>query len=143
MINRHRQIVPCRMEQRGDLTGRGIGLIRFLEENLSSQKTFDRASTPISFEFRMEALARLRKYPDDDLPGQPCRLARHEPAHCIVVDDQVPEPDPIASFPVTVATWPKRWNAKSPMPRLLISPEASISVSPAELTRPPDTAIIQ
>ena len=71
MINRHRQIVPCRMEQRGDLTGRGIGLIRFLEENLSSQKTFDRASTPISFEFRMEALARLRKYPDDDLPVSP------------------------------------------------------------------------
>jgi hypothetical protein len=69
--------------------------------------------------------------------GQPCRLARHEPAHCIVVDDQVPEPDPIASFPVTVATWPKRWNAKSTMPRRLIWPEASNSVSPAELTRPP------
>jgi hypothetical protein len=46
-------------------------------------------------------------------------MARHEPAHCIVVDDQVPEPDPIASFPVTVATWPKRWNAKSTMPRRL------------------------
>jgi hypothetical protein len=39
-----------------------------LEENLSSQKTFDCASTLISFEFRMEALARLRKHPDDDLP---------------------------------------------------------------------------
>ena len=75
--------------------------------------------------------------------GQPSLVARHEPAHCIVVDDQVPEPDPIASFPVTVATWPKRWNAKSTMPRRLIWPEASISVSPAELTRPPDTAIIQ
>jgi hypothetical protein len=51
-------------EQRGDMTGRGIGLIRFLEENLSSQETFDRASTLISFEFRMEALARLRKRPE-------------------------------------------------------------------------------
>jgi hypothetical protein len=56
------------MEQRGDLSGRGIGLVWFLEENLSSQKTFDCASTLISFEFRMEALARLRKHPDDDLP---------------------------------------------------------------------------
>jgi hypothetical protein len=47
-------------------------------------------------------------------------LARHEPAHCIVVDDQVPEPDPIASFPVTVATWPKRWNALAPFKRELL-----------------------
>jgi hypothetical protein len=51
-------------EQRGDLTGRGIGLIRFLEENVSSQEAFDRVSTLISFEFRMEALARLRKHPE-------------------------------------------------------------------------------
>lgn len=51
-------------EQRGDMTGHGIGLIRFLEENLNSQETFDRASTLISFEFRMEALARLRKHPE-------------------------------------------------------------------------------
>ena len=51
-------------EQRGDMTGRGIRLIRFLEENVSSQETFDRASTLISFEFRMEALARLRKHPE-------------------------------------------------------------------------------
>ena len=51
-------------EQRGDLTGRGIGLIRFLEENVSSQGAFDRVSTLISFEFRMEALARLRKHPE-------------------------------------------------------------------------------
>lgn len=35
-------------------------------------------------------------------------MARHEPAHCIVVDDQVPEPAPIASFPVTVATCHER-----------------------------------
>jgi len=59
----------------------------------------------------------------------------------MVGEDQVPEPAPIASFPVTVATRPKRWNAKATMPRRLILPEASISVSPAELTRPPDTAI--
>jgi hypothetical protein len=64
-------------------------------------------------------LAAIKTHPCVSL-GQPCRLARHEPAHCIVVDDQVPEPDPIASFPVTVATWPKRWNAKSTMPRRLI-----------------------
>jgi hypothetical protein len=51
-------------EQRGDMTGRSIGLIRFLEENLNSQQTFDRASTLISFEFRMEALTRLRKHPE-------------------------------------------------------------------------------
>jgi len=51
-------------EQRGDMTGRGIGLIRFLEENPGSQEPFDRASTLISFEFRMEALARLRKHPE-------------------------------------------------------------------------------
>jgi hypothetical protein len=44
---------------------------------------------------------------------------------------------------VTVATWPKRWNAKATVPRLLTWPEASIGVSPAELTRPPDTEIIQ
>ena len=50
-------------EQRGDMTGRSIGLIRFLEENLSTQENFDwAASTLISFEFRMEALARLRKH---------------------------------------------------------------------------------
>ena len=61
----------------------------------------------------------------------------------MVGEDQVPEPEPLMSLPVTVATWPKRWNAKSTMPRRLIWPEASISVSPAELTRPPDTAIIQ
>ena len=61
----------------------------------------------------------------------------------MVGDDQVPEPDPIASVPVTVAIWPKRWNAKSTMPRRLISPEAAIGASPAELIRPPDTAIIQ
>jgi hypothetical protein len=69
--------------------------------------------------------------------GQPCRLARHEPAHCIVVDDQVPEPDPIASFPVTVATWPKRWNAKSTMPRRLIwsSTATSSLVLPAKCFR--------
>lgn len=51
-------------EQRGDMTGRSIGLIRFLEENLSSQETFDRASTIISFEFRMQALTLLRKRPE-------------------------------------------------------------------------------
>ena len=44
--------------------GAGIGLIRFPEENVSSQEVFDRASTLISFEFRMEALARLRKHPE-------------------------------------------------------------------------------
>src|ERR1700682_6200597 len=49
--------------------------------------------------------------------GQPSLVARHEPAHCIVVDDQLPEPDPIPSVPTTVATWPKRWNAKSTTPR--------------------------
>src|ERR1700720_5002473 len=68
--------------------------------------------------------------------GQPSLVARHEPAHCIVVDDQLPEPDPIPSVLTTVATWPKRWNAKATIPRRLIWPEASISVSPAELTRP-------
>jgi len=51
-------------EQRGDMTGRSIGLIQFLEKNPSNQETFDRASTLISFEFRMEALARLRKRPE-------------------------------------------------------------------------------
>jgi hypothetical protein len=51
-------------EQRGDMTGRGIGLIRFLEENIGSQETLDRASTLISFEFRMEALARLWRHPE-------------------------------------------------------------------------------
>ena len=61
----------------------------------------------------------------------------------MVEEDQVPEPCPLASFPVTVAIWPKRWNAKSTMPRWLIWPEASIGVSPAELTRPPDTEIFQ
>ena len=31
---------------------------------MSSQEVFDRASTLISFEFRMEALARLRNHPE-------------------------------------------------------------------------------
>lgn len=61
----------------------------------------------------------------------------------MVGDDQVPEPAPLASFPVAVAICPKRSNAKATIPRWLIRPEASIGVSPAELTRPPDTAIIQ
>jgi hypothetical protein len=89
---------------------------------------------------RLDRNARSREF---IFAGQPCLVARHEPAHCIVVDDQVPEPDPIASFPITVATWPERWNAKSTMPRRLISPEATIGVSPAELIRPPDTEIFQ
>jgi hypothetical protein len=75
--------------------------------------------------------------------GQPRSVARHVPAHCIVVDDQVPEPAPLASFPVTLAICPKRSNAKCTMPRRLISPEATIGVFPAELIRPPDTEIIQ
>lgn len=61
----------------------------------------------------------------------------------MVGDDQVPEPAPLASFPVAVAICPKLSNAKSTMPRRLILPEASTNVSPAELTRPPDMAIIQ
>jgi hypothetical protein len=61
----------------------------------------------------------------------------------MVGEDQVPEPEPLMSLPVTVATWPKRWNAKSTVPPPLILPEACIGESPAELTRPPDTEIIQ
>jgi len=47
-------------EQRKDLTGRGLGLIRFLEERLKEKETMDRAMVLISFEFRMEALVHLR-----------------------------------------------------------------------------------
>ena len=61
----------------------------------------------------------------------------------MVGDDQVPEPAALPSRPVTRATSPKRSNAKTTVPRRPIWPEASIGVSPAELTRPPDTAIIQ
>jgi hypothetical protein len=59
----------------------------------------------------------------------------------MVDEDQVPEPYPFATLPVTVATWPIFWNAKATTPRWLIWPEASIGVSPAELTRPPETEI--
>jgi hypothetical protein len=51
-------------DSRRDMTARTIGLIRFLEERLADQDTHARAAAVISFEFRMEALARLRKRPE-------------------------------------------------------------------------------
>jgi hypothetical protein len=51
-------------DQRRDVTGRAMGLIRFLEECLSDQKPHARAAALISFEFRMEAMVRLRKRPE-------------------------------------------------------------------------------
>jgi hypothetical protein len=50
-------------EQRSDMTGRGIGLIRFLEERVKAQQPMERASILIAFEFRMEAMVRLREHP--------------------------------------------------------------------------------
>jgi hypothetical protein len=57
-------VAEMRAEQRGDMTGRARGLIRLLEERLSDQKPHTRAATLISFEFRMEALVRLRRRPE-------------------------------------------------------------------------------
>jgi hypothetical protein len=50
-------------EQRADMTGRAIGLINFLEERLGTQDSMERASILIAFEFRMEAMVRLRDDP--------------------------------------------------------------------------------
>jgi hypothetical protein len=54
-------LVDMPTEQRCDMAGRAIGLIRFLEDHLSDQDTHARAAVLISFEFRMEAMTRLRK----------------------------------------------------------------------------------
>jgi len=51
-------------EQRSDMTGRGLGMIRFLEEEGISAKGMARANMLVGFEFRMEALARLRDRPE-------------------------------------------------------------------------------
>lgn len=51
-------------EQRGDMTGRGLGLIRFLDDQGIGGAGMERAHTLIAFEFRMEALARLRDRPE-------------------------------------------------------------------------------
>ncbi|MFL9828074.1 hypothetical protein [Rhodoplanes sp. SY1] len=51
-------------KQRQDMTSRAVGLIRFLDETLGKQKIPDRASLLTSFEFRMEALSRLRERPE-------------------------------------------------------------------------------
>lgn len=50
-------------DQRRDSTGRGIGLIQFLKEHqlVDDRQEFACAEILISFEFRMEALMRLRK----------------------------------------------------------------------------------
>src|ERR1700733_761167 len=63
-----REMVTCLAdmpaERRDDMTGRAVGLIRFLEGRCSAQETHARAAILVSFEFRMEALARLRKRPE-------------------------------------------------------------------------------
>ncbi|MDB5540332.1 MAG: hypothetical protein JWQ89_2059 [Devosia sp.] len=52
-------------EQRSDMTGRSVGLIRFLEEEgIGSDPEMTRAYTLMAFEFRMEALSRLRDRPE-------------------------------------------------------------------------------
>lgn len=51
-------------DQRADFTGRGLGLIRFLEEVFPGQETAERASVLTAFEFRMQALVRLRSRPE-------------------------------------------------------------------------------
>jgi hypothetical protein len=50
-------------EQRADMTGRGLGLIRFLEDRVRGDGSMDLASILIAFEFRMEAMVRLREHP--------------------------------------------------------------------------------
>jgi len=47
-------------EQRSDMAGRSIGLIQFLEAEGISADAMKRAHTLMGFEFRMEALSRLR-----------------------------------------------------------------------------------
>jgi hypothetical protein len=74
--------------------------------------------------------------------AQPRLVALHEPEHCRVAEFQVPEPESFATLPVTLATCPKRSNRKVTTPRELIWPDASMGVSPAELTRLPETIII-
>jgi O-methyltransferase len=44
--------------------------------------------------------------------GQLHRRACHEPLHSKLGECQLPEPAPVVSFPVTVATWWKRLNVK-------------------------------
>jgi hypothetical protein len=51
-------------EQRSDVTGRSLGLIRYLQDNLHGDVQFARAATLTSFEFRMSALARLQERPE-------------------------------------------------------------------------------
>jgi hypothetical protein len=51
-------------EQRKDITGRALGLIRFLEQHAPDQDMKARATALVSFEFRMRALALLRERPE-------------------------------------------------------------------------------
>jgi hypothetical protein len=51
-------------EQRGDLTGRSLGLIRYLQDNFPSDVEFAHAATLTSFQLRMLALARLQERPE-------------------------------------------------------------------------------
>jgi len=53
-------------EQRSDMTGRSIGIMHYLQETLPALKPMARTLTLLSFEFRMEALARLREHPEYD-----------------------------------------------------------------------------
>ena len=48
-------------EQRSDMTGRCLGLIRYLQDNLHNDVQFARAATLTSFERRMSALAHLQE----------------------------------------------------------------------------------
>jgi hypothetical protein len=50
--------------QRGDLTGRSLGLIRFLDEDAKEWEEHKRALVLVSFQFRLRALARLRDHPE-------------------------------------------------------------------------------
>lgn len=70
-------------------------------------------------------------------------MARHEPEQRRVGETQLPEPEPPETLPVTLATCPNRSNRNFTLPREPIWPEASKGVSPAALTRPPVTRIIQ
>lgn len=49
-------------EQRSDMTGRNLGLIQFLDAHRIASEANEKAMILMSFEFRMEALVRLRDH---------------------------------------------------------------------------------
>lgn len=81
-------------EQRSDLTGRSIGIIRFLEEEYPGQETFERASLITAFQFRMEALMNLRTRPEYRAWTLQLSAHKEEPdvIHQVLVEAAATEP---------------------------------------------------